>query len=131
MRLRAGVVLIEDGKVVLIRRENQRGVYFLFPGGGVERGESLHEAAKREALEEMGLEVRIGDLLLCFPFRGTVQFFFVAEYLSGVIGTGNGEEFIRQTPTNRYEPVWMPLDQIRDQEIFPKEVVEKLLEITV
>jgi len=40
MRTRAGIVLIQDGKVALIERHRAGLHYFVFPGGGVDEGES-------------------------------------------------------------------------------------------
>lgn len=60
--LAVGVVITDGaGRVVLVKRgkEPQRGRWTV-PGGSVEPGESLQEAAAREALEEAGLQVRIG-----------------------------------------------------------------------
>lgn len=60
--LAASAVITDGaGRVVLVKRgkEPQRGRWTV-PGGSVEPGESLQEAAAREALEETGLEVRIG-----------------------------------------------------------------------
>jgi 8-oxo-dGTP pyrophosphatase MutT (NUDIX family) len=50
------VLLIADGEVVLVRQTYRPG-WFL-PGGSVKRGESLETAARREAAEETGLDVR-------------------------------------------------------------------------
>ncbi len=50
----------QDGRgVVLIRRKNPPPGWAL-PGGFVEIGESLEEAAVREAAEETGLKIRLG-----------------------------------------------------------------------
>jgi 8-oxo-dGTP pyrophosphatase MutT (NUDIX family) len=46
------ILLIEDGSVVLVRHTYQTA-WFL-PGGAVKRGETLAEAAMREAYEEVG-----------------------------------------------------------------------------
>jgi mutator protein MutT len=62
-----GAVLIEDGRVLLIRRgkEPGRGLWSL-PGGAVEAGETLEQALQREMREETLLDVRVGPLLLAF-----------------------------------------------------------------
>ncbi len=51
----ASGVLIEDGRVLLIRHE-KLGVW-IYPGGHVEPDETPSEAVRREFLEETGLEV--------------------------------------------------------------------------
>jgi ADP-ribose pyrophosphatase YjhB (NUDIX family) len=65
-RLRVSAVLRWEGRVLLCRHEKPgRGEYWLLPGGGVNGGESLVEALRRE-LEE---EVAIGEDL---TFEGPV-----------------------------------------------------------
>lgn len=56
-----GVVTRDDGHVLLQRR-GDRGTWG-FPGGCVEYGESLEEAAVREIFEETGLKVEVTGLL--------------------------------------------------------------------
>ncbi len=51
------VIQMESGGIVLIERRNPPHGWAL-PGGFVDYGESLESAARREALEETGLEVR-------------------------------------------------------------------------
>jgi len=51
MRIRAGIVLIQDNKVALIERHRAGLHYFVFPGGGADEGESPEQAAIREAME--------------------------------------------------------------------------------
>ena len=46
------IILVEDGKVILVKHSYQDG-WFL-PGGGVKRGETLEQAICREAAEECG-----------------------------------------------------------------------------
>ncbi|QCU76903.1 NUDIX domain-containing protein [Citricoccus sp. SGAir0253] len=60
--LAAGAVISDEaGRVLLVLRgrEPQRGRWSV-PGGRVEPGETLEQAAAREALEETGLRVRVG-----------------------------------------------------------------------
>ena len=58
-----GVIIREGDRIVLIRRakEPSRGCW-TFPGGAVELGEPLLDAARREAWEETGLDVEIGEV---------------------------------------------------------------------
>ena len=63
MRLCAGVVIFNEVGQVLLIKENYGQHRYGLPGGRVEPGERPEEAAAREALEETGLEVEIGDLV--------------------------------------------------------------------
>lgn len=62
-----GAVLIEGGRVLLIRRAKEplRGRWSL-PGGTVEAGETLEHALEREMREETSLAVRVGPLITAF-----------------------------------------------------------------
>ena len=62
-----GVVIVEDGRVLLIKRGKAPLLgEWSIPGGMLELGETLRQAAEREALEETGLVVRATDLLGVF-----------------------------------------------------------------
>ena len=56
--LAVSAAIIRDGKVLIVRRARPpaRGMFTL-PGGGVEAGETLHEAVIREVREETALTV--------------------------------------------------------------------------
>ena len=49
------ILLIQNGQVLLVRQTYLPG--WFMPGGGVDRGETLDEAARREAREEVGAEL--------------------------------------------------------------------------
>lgn len=55
-------ILINDQNQVLVSDEFIRGNYYTkFPGGGLEFGEGTRDCLKREFIEEMNLQVEIGD----------------------------------------------------------------------
>jgi ADP-ribose pyrophosphatase YjhB (NUDIX family) len=57
-------ILINEQKQVLVSDEYIRGDYITkFPGGGLEFGEGTRDCLKREFMEEMTLNVRVGDHL--------------------------------------------------------------------
>ena len=64
-RIRVSAVLRREGRILLIRQEKPGREYWMLPGGGVDVGETLVQALKRELGEECG----IGDDL---PLEGPI-----------------------------------------------------------
>ena len=129
MRTRAGIVLIEDHKVALIERHRAGLDYFVFPGGGVEEGETLEQGAVREAMEELGVEVSLKQKVAVIHFYQSTQHYFLAERISGEFGSGIGEEYSDADPDEGvYVPVWMRIDELPQHEkVFPAEVAKLIL----
>lgn len=70
IRNSAKAIIMQDGQVLLTRNVNHEGVFYLFPGGGQEKGETLRDALIRECLEEIGAEVEVGDLMFIREYIG-------------------------------------------------------------
>jgi ADP-ribose pyrophosphatase YjhB (NUDIX family) len=74
-----------DGKGIVLVRRRDFPYGWALPGGYVEYGESVEEAAKREALEETGLEIALRGLLGVYSAPGrdprghTIAVVFVAS----------------------------------------------------
>lgn len=59
-----GVILYDKGRVLIIKRAFEPSANrWSIPGGAVELGESVREAARREIKEELGLDVKIRDVV--------------------------------------------------------------------
>jgi len=54
----------DDGRIWLLRRAHHEGAgRWTFPGGFVELGESVEDAARRETREELEIEIELGGLV--------------------------------------------------------------------
>ena len=82
-----------DGGVVLIERRNPPPGWAL-PGGFVDEGESLEEAARREALEETGLDVTLIHQLHTYsdPARDPRQHTISTVYVASASGSPVGQD---------------------------------------
>ena len=79
------IIRIDDGRLVLVRRAIEPGYgLWVFPGGYVDRGEHIVEAAVREAREESGLIVRVDGLVNIYSYAGTTPIIIV--YTATAIG---------------------------------------------
>jgi 8-oxo-dGTP diphosphatase len=62
VRISAKAIIIEDGRLLVVRNRDAEGDWYMLPGGGQEYGETLPSALNRECLEEIGTAVRVGRL---------------------------------------------------------------------
>ena len=86
-KLATGVVTLLDKKIILLKRAyNPRKDYWTFPGGFVNRGEIVEQAAKREVFEEVGLKIEIKSLLGVYSFdrEPTVLVAYVGIVVDGI-----------------------------------------------
>ncbi|MCM3611090.1 NUDIX domain-containing protein [Planococcus sp. MERTA32b] len=126
LRNRAAVIVIENDRLALIKRIRNEKTYFVFPGGGIEETETPAEAAKREAMEELGLEVEIGECI--FKLSGTKEeSYFLATATGGKFGMGTGMEFTASAmERGSYEAVWVARDILPTITLYPEELATKL-----
>ncbi len=128
MRICGRAVIVKDGKVALIKRIRESEEYYVFPGGGAEPGELPEEAAAREVLEELEIEVKVGSLLVRHDYNGP-QYFYLAEVAEGVLGSGTGEEFDPARGRGTYEPLWVDIGLLEDLPVRPAEAAKLVREM--
>jgi 8-oxo-dGTP pyrophosphatase MutT (NUDIX family) len=125
---RVRAVIVENGSLLLVHRIKKERDYYVFPGGGVEDGETDKEALVREAMEELGVAVEVGNqFAVCEPDpsggENQTQIFYECRITGGKLGTGTGPEF---QPENSYRGTyafeWVPCAELGDRAVFPEEV---------
>lgn len=79
------IIETDDARLVLVRRAIEPGYgLWVFPGGYVDRGETLASAAIREAREESGLDIRLGELVNIYSYPGTAP--IIVVYAARIVG---------------------------------------------
>ncbi|PYS96834.1 MAG: NUDIX hydrolase [Acidobacteria bacterium] len=109
-KVAVGAIFESAGGIVLLRRGIEPGYgRWVFPGGYVDRGETLEAAARREALEEVNAEIRITRLLNAYSYAGrpVVVVVYAAEAVGGALRAG--EEAIE---VRAFEPKAIPWDDL-------------------
>ncbi|MCC2324709.1 MULTISPECIES: NUDIX hydrolase [Bacillus cereus group] len=121
IRNRGAAIIVQEGKIVLIKRIREGEIYYVFPGGGIEEGETAEEATKREAYEELGVHIKVEHLIAKVEYKGT-EYYFNAHIVGGVFGSGKAEEF-EMKDRGSYIPLWLPIHELEKVNIKPYEVV--------
>lgn len=96
LRLRVCGVCLHDDQVLLVHHRITDTDLWMPPGGGVEFGESVTDALKREFLEETGLTIEVEELLFTCEFiqlpLHAVELFFEVKAVGGSLHTGYDPE---------------------------------------
>jgi len=123
-----GAVILSDDKILLVKRANEpnKGKWSV-PGGLVRIGEKLKDALRREILEELGVEIDIGDVAcvtdeIFYDRDGNVEYhYIVIDFYANIIA---GEP---KAMSDAEEVEWFGLDEI--DEVDAVEFVKKLVKV--
>lgn len=127
IRNSAKAVIIKDEQLLTVKIQENGHTYYILPGGGQEHSETLHEALKRECLEELGAEVEIGDLLFVREYIGKnhelakyhahahqTEFMFLCDVHQDTFNNGSNPDK-NQTGTE-----WLPIKDLLQYKLFPQ-----------
>lgn len=133
MRNVVRAIIVKDNSLLTIKRVRGHEIFWVFPGGGVDEGESHVEALKRECQEELGLKVEVFELVFEFPFMNKKfgeqkEYFYRCDIISGELGTGDGPEYTQASAENgSYEPIWVRLNELEKMDVRPLAVKASLM----
>lgn len=117
--------IIQKDQVLLLKMNDEFGMYFTFPGATVHNGESLYEALHRGISVSTGAQVDIGRLLMVWEYiperenfrhgdRQKLTILFLARIMPG-----NKPQQPLVSDPNQIDVLWMPLDVLDDLPIIP------------
>jgi ADP-ribose pyrophosphatase YjhB (NUDIX family) len=105
----AAIPVTPQGEIILLKRAFDPGKdLWTFPGGFVDLGESVEEAAKREVQEELEIDVELGGVLNVYsrPQDRVVLIVFTATT------TGQPRPTEEATEVRAYPPEALPWDEL-------------------
>lgn len=129
--IRVAAVIPRDGSLLLVRHGKPgREPYWVLPGGRLEPGESIPECAVREIAEETGLRAHFDGILYVSEFsregRHTVDV-TVRVTASGEAELGTDPEVAPGTEPTLKELRWIGVEELREIELLPDWVRERLI----
>ncbi len=137
IRNSAKAVILQDEKLLVIKKEDDEGYYYILPGGGQEHGENLHQALKRECMEEVNAEVEIGNLLFIreyigknhehFEFDSEVhqtEYMFLCNMKEGSNNIGNGIF----PDEGQIGVEWLPLTEVLSFRLYPQTMRQYIID---
>lgn len=137
IRNSAKAVIVQDDKLLAIKKQDKDGYYYILPGGGQEQGENLHQTLKRECIEEINSVVEIGNLIFIreyigknhehFEFDSEVhqtEYMFLCEIKDGSKNIGNGI-----APDDGQIGVeWLLLSELLNYRLYPQTIREYIID---
>lgn len=117
VKIRVGVFIVAQDKVLVIRRFKNGRRYWVFPGGKIEVGETDLEAIVREIKEETDLTAPASQLAKVLEYtnqhRGGKDIYYLWQISNVCPVELVGEEKEQNGRDNSYELVWLSLEKLR------------------
>lgn len=136
IRISAKALIVREGRLLAARKEDRDGSYYILIGGGQKFGETLHETVRRECLEEAGIDVEPGEMLLMREYIGNSHEFastdahrHAIEHMFICRALGEPDPARAVEPDEGQVGVeWLPLEQIEEYRLYPQSMRAALRE---
>ena len=117
--------IVRKDRVVLVKMNDESGMYFTFPGATVHQGESLYEAMHRGVNLSTGAQVDVGRLLMLWEYIPERENFKYGDrqkltvlFLCRIM-PGNEPHQPRISDPNQIDVLWMPISALSELPVVP------------
>lgn len=133
LRYAAKALIMENGRILCLRKQGDIGGYYVLPGGGQEPGELLDEALKRECLEELGARVAVGQLRFVQEYVGKNHLFKDVHGHMHFVNLYFDCKLLEPALSQQLKPdagqvglEWLDVSQLTELAFFPRVLAENL-----
>ena len=128
MRIRACGVVIRDGHVLMVRHVHDGRDYWTLPGGGMYQHETEQEAAKREVLEETGIDVEAIRILFTYEASTSISHCVLmtspGPSVEPVLGADPEEAHLQVDQRMLREVAWHEISTMQDHPMIARAITE-------
>lgn len=129
--IRPSVVIVKEGKILVLKSKYSSGEFYLLPGGKIENMETTVETAIREVKEETNYDISIKKLLYLQEWidkiraKNVMYMVFLGEINSGS-ETHLNDPWLKEGKIEGIE--WKSVEELKDEEFHPKAILPMLEE---
>lgn len=138
IRNSAKAIIVKNSMLLLTKNVDSEGVFYLFPGGGQNHGETLIEAVKRECVEEVGAKVTVKEMLHIREYIGKnhehssfdssihqMEYYFKCELL-----TDDDHFLTPKNPDSHQTGIeWIAVNELQELRLYPRALIPAMLDL--
>ena len=132
-RISAKAIVIHNDCLLLIKKADAEGDYYILPGGGQEHGETLFQTLVREVREETGFAVDPIDLIFVRDYIGanhefaeTSSHFHQVELYFEACLANSGHSHAHLPDSGQIAVEWLPLTEVQARRVYPLSLREMM-----